>query len=106
MAVQFAPDGSLTVRAVPTTLLHYVYYALLGLLRGNAPLVCAEWLAAGCRNELPPATGSGRPREYCSDTCAWRARNRRRSVRRRAQTPIAKATSGHVRSASPSSLRK
>jgi len=34
--------------------------------RGDLRGICA---APGCRNHLPPPTGRGRPRLYCSTTC-------------------------------------
>jgi hypothetical protein len=82
MAVEFVPERGLTVQVRPTTLIHLVFYALLGLYRGNAPLVCAEWLASGCPNDVPFVEGPGRPRKYCSERCATRARNRRRRIER------------------------
>lgn len=78
METRFAP-GSLVVEAVPSSLLQLVYFALHGLYQGASRLVCAEWLAGGCPASLPVHDGRGRPRHYCSDRCAWRARNRRRS---------------------------
>lgn len=83
MAVAFVPERGLAVQVTPTTLVHIVFYTLLGLYRGNAPLVCAEFLASGCLKEIPFHEGPGRPRKYCSDGCATRARNRRRGPRTR-----------------------
>ena len=83
MGVDFVPERGLAVQIVPTTLVHIVFYALLGLYRGNARLVCAEFLASGCLGEIPSREGPGAPRKYCSEQCAWRASNRRRQTRRR-----------------------
>jgi hypothetical protein len=81
MQVEFVPERGLAVQVKPTTLVHIVFYALLGLYRGNRRLVCAEWLASGCLSEIPSHEGPGAPRKYCSQQCASRARNRRRQTR-------------------------
>lgn len=78
MVVDFVPQRGLAIQVMPASLLHIVFYALLGLYRGRARLVCGEWLASGCSKDIPVPEGSGRPRKYCSDRCASRARNRRR----------------------------
>ena len=81
MAVGFGPLGGLAVEVRPTSLVQLVNYALLGLYHRAPPLLCAEWFLGACANELPEHIGPGRPRVYCSISCADRAKNRRRRAR-------------------------
>ena len=78
MRPEFAPGPELDTQLVPTTLLHLVFFAMGGLYRNQPPLICAEAVSGSCANALPIYEGPGRPRRYCSDKCASRARSRRR----------------------------
>jgi hypothetical protein len=67
MRTEITSPFELAIQPVPTSLLHYVFFALHGLTRGQSPLVCAEVLSGGCQNALPLYQRPGRPRKYCSD---------------------------------------
>jgi len=108
LGVRFSDlDEPWAVRFVPTTLHQVVAIALLAMFRGGLPLSCGV-----CGRALPEQTGPGRPRWYCSDSCANRAAYNKRIQRRNQMAatighrPIAIATSGHVPSVSPSRRRK
>jgi hypothetical protein len=86
MRLDFAPGGGLVPQLVPRDLAQLAAVALLEDIRGVAAIQCHNWPAPGCKRDVPARKGvRGRVPIYCSETCADRARSKRKYARRRAQ---------------------